>query len=72
MTTRFVTILALSNDLFCRIDGASICTITQEDYDRLCSGEVDVSEIYPVAEVILRDPDVRREEMKTNITKKER
>ena len=37
------------------VDGASICVISKEDHDALCTGEKDVHDIEPIAEIALRD-----------------
>lgn len=55
MTNQYVTILALDDELFCRINGASICVVTLQDYERLCKGDITVAEVKPISEIVLRD-----------------
>lgn len=36
------------------IDGCSICTITDEDFDKLCDDKIDAQDIVPVSEIGLK------------------
>ena len=36
------------------IDGCSICTVTEEEFDRLCKNEIEAEDLKPVAEIGLR------------------
>ena len=37
------------------VEGASICVISEEDHDALCTGEKEPKDIEPIAEIGLND-----------------
>lgn len=47
-----MTILILSDgETWCTVEGCSICTITDEDYKKLCNDEIDAGDLNPISEV---------------------
>lgn len=36
------------------IDGCSICTVTEEEFTKLCNDEIDAGDLNPVSEIGLR------------------
>lgn len=48
------TIIAIDHHAWYDLDGCSICTITEEDYNKLVGGSKTVGQINPLSEVNLR------------------
>lgn len=48
-------IACFDNDMWCNIDGTSICIITDEDYNNLESGKITTGDLIPVGEICLKD-----------------
>jgi hypothetical protein len=52
---KFHTIIALDDrDTWCAVNGASIVVIDDEQFDRLCNGEIDLSDLKPISELPLK------------------
>lgn len=37
------------------VHGASVCTITQEEYEKLCEGSLEPKDLHPLAEFMLSE-----------------
>jgi hypothetical protein len=47
-----ITILIFSDgETWCTIEGCSLCTITEEDFKKLCNDEISACDINPISEV---------------------
>lgn len=51
-TTR--QILCVGDEVWLPVDGASICTITEQDYQALADGKISTADLRPVNEIVLR------------------
>lgn len=51
--TDVVQIIIIEGEAWGPLDGASICTVTEQQYDDLCQGLVKPRHIKPLSEVVL-------------------
>lgn len=47
-------IACFDNDMWCDVSGTSLCFITDEDYNKLVSGEITTGDLVPMGEVVLQ------------------
>lgn len=56
MKSSMNTIIVLSDgETWNTITGCSICVITNEEFELLCLGSIDVNDLNPVSEIMLKE-----------------
>jgi hypothetical protein len=59
MAEQVVTILTLEDGSWCTLRGAGLCVISLSEYNELCDGVKDTSDLTPLAEFGLVDYTIR-------------
>ena len=59
MTKAHAILVMADGETWDTLEGASICLITEEDLERLGSGEIDAKDLRPIFEMGLEDYTVR-------------